>query len=65
MSKSEADDFLILVKIDGKYYTLEPKPTVNPELAGAKRRIIFSLFKDHHVLKEVEVAAFTDIMGTN
>lgn len=55
---SKDDDVQVLFKQNGKYYTLEPKPNVSSDLAREKRLLIFGLFKDHHVLREVKINKF-------
>lgn len=52
------DDVQVLIKKDGKYYTLKPKQGISPDLAREKRIIISCLFKDQHEFVEVKIADF-------
>lgn len=55
MKGNKEDDVKVLLKKDGKYYSLEVKDGIDPEWARQKRLIIFNLFKDQHNLREVNI----------
>jgi len=52
---NDENDVQVLIKKDGKYYTLEPKKGISQEWAKIKRIGIAQLFNDYHVLKEVKI----------
>ena len=49
--KAREDDALVLIRKDGKLYSLQPKPGVSQEWARKKRILISGLFLDQHTLK--------------